>query len=101
METFGFLNNDFAILIDIRTDNEISVMAERSFRFSKADIENNLENWKQFTNSLSKEKEIIFCASDEEQAKKIATIVSKRGNKSAYMTNFQDWIDNNLPIIKH
>ena len=95
LETYGMLNNEFAVLIDLRKKTEIT--AQRSKQFTVETILRDEEKWHNYLNSVPSNKTFIFFGTN---SKMIATHLSMKGRKSGYFLTFKDWTKEKLPTMK-
>lgn len=101
MEVQGLLNNDFAVLVDVREDTEIADgMAARAKWLPVSKIESDPAALDEFLKSVPKDKEIVFYCRSGSRAGSVAKQVAAKGYKVANMGGFHDWVAAGLPTEK-
>lgn len=98
-ETQGLLNNDFAILLDVREQDELAAgMAAPALWFPTSKAVSGSAEWEAFLEKLPKDKEIvIYCASGG-RAGRVASELAGRGYRTANMGGFFDWAKAGMPV---
>lgn len=101
-EAQGLLNNDFAVMVDVREDSEIqeSGMAAPAKHIPMSKIEAGDPAWKEFVANTPKDKQIIFYCAKGGRAGRAADLIAKEGFRSSNMGGFQTWVDAGLPVKK-
>lgn len=103
LESVGLLQNDFAVLVDIRAQEEtLSGMANRAIGmpFPKPGNEAALTDWLKRAESLPRDKQIIVYGNNGEDSAAAASELAKRGFRASDMGAFADWARAKLPVQK-
>jgi len=99
-EALGLLNNDFAILVDVREEEEIKntgmAASARSMPFSKVQAES--PEWKAFLSGLPQGKQIIFYCAKGGRAEEVAKKAALQGFRVGNLGGFSSWKDAGLPV---
>ena len=95
METMGQIQNDFAILVDIRSEPE--EMAQPAHHIPADDIIKNTPKWRNFLEQKTGTRTIVFYGDNKEEAIKICKSVNK---KTGYLMSYEEWTANGLPAKK-
>lgn len=100
-ETEGLLRNDFAVLVDVREEDEIKDgMAAPAKWFPTSKIQADDPSWKEFVSKLPKDKQIVFYCAVGGRAGKVAAKLAEQGFKVGNMGGFRDWQSAGLPVRK-
>ena len=98
-EAEGLIRNDFAVLVDVREDDEIkSGMAAPARWFPTSKIEADDPSWKEFVSKLPKDKQIVFYCAAGVRAGQAAAKLAGQGFKVGNMGGFKDWKAAGLPV---
>lgn len=100
MEAAGQVQNGFAVLVDVREADEVSVgMAEPALWVPLTDIENEGPRWKEFLGKLKKDQKVILYCESGYRATRVAEILSKLGYEALLLGKgrFKDWKEAGLP----
>ncbi len=101
LEAYGMLQNQFAILVDVRESQEIKGgMAAPALWMPMSKIEKNDKSWQDFVQKLPKDKKIIFYCAGGVRAEKVAKMLAEKEYKTANMGGYKDWLQAALPIKK-
>lgn len=90
-EAMPLIQNQKAILIDVREDSEVKdgkVKDARVFPTSKMGT----PDWEQFVSSLPKDKEIFTYCARGRRAEKVAEALRAKGFKARSAGGFQEWV---------
>jgi rhodanese-related sulfurtransferase len=98
-EAFGQSRNDFAIIVDVREEDELKGgLAAPAVWMATSHYKANDAVWQQFVQKLPKDKTIaIYCAAGG-RAGKIAADLAAQGFKTANIGGFKDWVAAGLPV---
>lgn len=101
-ETYGMLRNDFAVLIDVREQSEITEgMAEGAqWMPYTSKIEKNDPAWEKWAESLPKDKLIIVYCRSGRRSGEAAKRLAAKGLRVANMGAYENWIKAGLPTKK-
>lgn len=101
-EAYGMLRNDFAVLVDVRTPEEIANtgLAQGAVSIPLSKIESNAPEWKEFVSNTSKDKQVIFYCASGGRAGKAAETLSKEGFRTGNMGGFEEWKSAGLPVAQ-
>jgi rhodanese-related sulfurtransferase len=101
-ETAGLLSNQFAVLVDVREEDEVkeSGMAQGALWIPTSKIEDNAPEWQSFVKSAPKDKQIIFYCKMGGRAGRAAQRMADLGYKTGNMGGFESWTKEKLPIKK-
>jgi rhodanese-related sulfurtransferase len=98
-EAYGSVQNDFAILVDVREEPELKKgLAQPALWFPTSKIEADGEEWKQFVKGLPKKKQIIFYCAGGSRAQDAAEKLAAEGYRTGNMGGFSDWQALGLPV---
>jgi rhodanese-related sulfurtransferase len=99
-ETAGLLRNDFAVLVDVREEDELKKegMAAPAQWIATSHIRANDEVWKAFVEKLPHDKQIIFYCAVGGRAGKAAEELAALGYRTGNMGGFRDWKSAGLPV---
>jgi len=99
IETVGLLNNDFAILIDVREQVEIeSGMADGAMWMPSSAATEDNPRWRSFVEGLDKNKEIVLYCKSGGRAGQVAKKLSALGFKTRNMGGYSAWVSAGLPV---
>lgn len=100
-EAYGSLKNGFAILVDVREQEEVrDGMAESAVWVPTSKIEARDVSWTQFVDKLPKDKQIIFYCAAGVRAGRAAAELAEKGYKTGNMGGYSSWLKAGLPIKK-
>ena len=97
-EVQGMLNNDFAIIVDVREPSERAERIEKARPLPMSSIESNAPELQSLLKDVAKDKTLVFCCSNN--AQKAAEKIASQGLKTAYFENLEDWRKAGLPLTK-
>ncbi|MBY0472003.1 rhodanese-like domain-containing protein [bacterium] len=99
-EAYGMLRNDFAVLVDVREEEEVrdSGVAAPAKWIPMSKISSDSADWKSFVQTLSKDKEVIFYCAGGLRAGEAASNLAAKGYKTANMGGFYEWSKAGLPV---
>lgn len=97
-EVNGMLRNDFAVLVDVREEDEVKGgMAAPATWIPTSKIEADDPAWKDFVAKLPKDKEIVFYCQKGGRAGKAAEKLAAQGYRVANMGSYENWTAAGLP----
>lgn len=101
-EAYGALQNNFAVLLDVREEDELKEegTAQPAKWFATSKISKDNPEWKKFLSEIPKDKQIVVYCAAGVRAQKIASLLVEEGYKAANMGGFQDWVKAGLPTRK-
>ena len=100
-ETKGLLVNDFAVLVDVREEDEVKDgMAADAQWMPMSKIEADDPAWVAFQKKLPKDKKIVLYCAVGGRAGRVAKMLSEKGFKTANMGGFASWVAAGLPVKK-
>lgn len=100
-EAYGMLSNDFAIVVDVREENEIaSGMIKDAKWFPTSKLTNDPNYWKTFVSEMPKNKEVLVYCAGGVRAKKIVTKLLSEGIKAKNLGGYSAWENAKLPTTK-
>ena len=101
-EAYGMLRNDFAVLLDVREENEISqgMVAGSLWMPFTSKIEKNAPEWESWRDTLPKDKLIIVYCRSGRRSGIVAELLAAKGFRVANMGAFDDWVKAGLPLKK-
>jgi rhodanese-related sulfurtransferase len=98
-EVEGLLRNDFAVLVDVREEDEVKGgMAAPAQWFATSKIQADDPAWKDFLAKHPKEKQLVLYCAVGGRAGKIAAKLAEQGYKVGNMGGFRDWKAAGLPV---
>jgi rhodanese-related sulfurtransferase len=98
-EVMGQLKNGFAVLVDVREEDEIKGgMAAQAEWMPMSKIRASDPAWEQFVAKLPKDKEIVFYCGAGGRAGDAAQRLAEKGYRTANMGGFKDWKAAGLPV---
>lgn len=101
LETKGLLVNGFAVLVDVREDDEVKDgMAADAQWMPLSKIEANSPEWAAFQKKLPKDKKIVLYCAAGGRAGKVAKMLTEKGYQTANMGGFSSWEAAGLPVKK-
>lgn len=101
MEAMGMLRNDFAVLIDVRNeDQQKDGIAQGALLMPSSKIEADGADWKEFLNRIPKEKRLIVYGANPADSAKAAEQLAAKGFDVGNIGTYEDWTKARLPTQK-
>jgi rhodanese-related sulfurtransferase len=101
MEAMGMLRNDFAVLIDVRNDDQQKDgIAQGALLMPSSKIEADGPDWKEFLSRIPKEKRLIVYGANPADSAKAAEQLAAKGFDVGNIGTFDDWTKAGLPTQK-
>ena len=98
-ESFGLLRNQFAVLVDVREEDEVTLgLASDAKWMPISKITANDPKWIEFREKLPKDKKIIFYCKGGGRAQTAAEALAKQGYQTANMGSYDDWVKEGFPV---
>lgn len=93
-EVMGLLQNDFAVLIDVRPADVAGggkAQPARNIPAAELDAE-------KISQTISKEKQVVFYGAGRDEAIQAANRLAEKGYKTGYLEGYDAWVSAGLPI---
>ncbi len=99
-EAAGLLANDFAVLVDVREENEVKAtgLAEKARWIPMSKIEADAPEWKALLAAGPQDKQVLFYCAKGGRAGKAAAKMAVAGHKVGNLGGFDDWKAAGLPV---
>jgi rhodanese-related sulfurtransferase len=99
-EAAGLLANDFAVLVDVREEDEVKAtgLAEKARWIPMSKIEADAPEWKELLASTPKDKQVLFYCAVGGRAGKAAARMAQAGHQVGNVGGFEDWKSAGLPV---
>jgi rhodanese-related sulfurtransferase len=100
-EVQGLLRNDFAVLVDVREQNELQEgMAAPAQWIALSQIQKKAPEWQAFLQKTPKGKQVVLYCSNPECSLEGAKAFAAEGYKTGTLANYQEWVKAGLPTRK-
>jgi len=101
LEAQGLLRNDFAVLVDVREQEEINEgMASGASWMAKSKLDSDPKALDAWLATIPKDKNIILYCRSGNRSGIVAKQIAAKGRKASNMGGFKDWVDAGLPVAK-
>lgn len=99
-EAAGLLANDFAVLIDVREEDEVKAtgLAEKARWIPMSKIEADAPEWKELLAATPRDKQVLFYCAKGGRAGKAAERMAQAGHKVGNLGGFEGWKSAGLPV---
>ena len=100
LEALGQIQNDFALLVDLREkeESESTGYPLKALPHVRSKIEENAESWKAFVGTLDKSKSIILIGNSPRELDRVALKLSEAHFEVKVLGAFSVWKNAGLPM---